>query len=218
LFQHSSDGSAVLGLGALRCGVRGARLAQIVWVRRDRERDGRKGDSVDDARRPAACGAHASARSCGLTMTTVLTIVTEVRTALTPEELVGRERDVVVMTAEERRWGRRRVVTVGGRELALALPTGMGLEPGGVLHVDVDWYVVVEAAEEDVLVVRPRSWEEGLRVAFEVGNRHFTLAVDRERVLVPDDPAMEQLLRRLEVPFERTRAVFVPIGRGHRHD
>ena len=155
---------------------------------------------------------------CGGGVTALLTIVTEVRAGISAEELVGRERDVVVMTAEERRWGRRRVVTVGGRELALALPTGMGLEAGGVLHVDVDWYVVVEAAEEDVLVVRPRSWEEGLRVAFEVGNRHFTLAVDGERVLVPDDSAMEQLLRRLEVPFERARAVFVPIGRGHRHD
>jgi urease accessory protein UreE len=55
-------------------------------------------------------------------------------------------------------------------------------------------------------------------VAFEVGNRHFTLAVDGARLLVPDDPAMEQLLRRLDVPFERTRSVFVPLGHGHRHD
>ncbi len=30
--------------------------------------------------------------------------------------------------------------------------------------------------------------------------------------------AVEQLLRRLAVPFERTRAVFVPLGNGHRHD
>ena len=50
------------------------------------------------------------------------------------------------------------------------------------------------AATEAVLAVTPRSREEALRVAFEVGNRHFTLAVDGERLLVPDDPAMEQLL------------------------
>jgi urease accessory protein UreE len=37
-------------------------------------------------------------------------------------------------------------------------------------------------------------------------------------LLVPDDPAMEQLLKRLGVTFERTRAVFAPIGHGHRHD
>jgi urease accessory protein len=147
-----------------------------------------------------------------------LTIITEMLAPPSEAELAGRQRDVVVMTAEERRWGRRRVVTSGGRELALALPTGSVLESGVVLHVEPEWYVVVEAAPEPVLVVRPRSAQEGLRVAFEVGNRHFTLAVDGERLLVPDDPAMEQLLGRLGVAFERTRAVFVPLGQGHRHD
>jgi urease accessory protein len=147
-----------------------------------------------------------------------LTIVTELHAPVREADLQGRERDELVATAEERRWGRRRVVTAAGRELALALPTGTVLVPGQVLHVESDWYVVVEAAVEAVLAVRPGSREEGLGVAFEVGNRHFRLAVGGERLLVPDDPAMEQLLRRLGVPFERTRAVFVPIGQGHRHD
>jgi urease accessory protein UreE len=87
-----------------------------------------------------------------------------------------------------------------------------------VLHVDRDWYVVVEAALEPVLRIVPRSAEEGLKLAFEVGNRHFKLAWDGTRLLVPDDPAMEQLLKRLGVPFERARAVFTPLGQGHRHD
>jgi len=147
-----------------------------------------------------------------------LTIITESRGHVREVELTGLERDVVVMTAEERRWGRRRVVTRGGRELALALPTGTGVAPGQVLHVDLDWYVVVEGAMEGVLAVVPRSRDEGLRVAFEVGNRHFAVAVEGERLLVPDDPAMEQLMGRLGVAFERTRAVFVPLGQGHRHD
>ena len=132
--------------------------------------------------------------------------------------LASRERDTLVLTAEERRWGRRRVRTEAGRELALALPTGSVLAPGDVLHVDDAWYVEVVAAEEALLAITPRTREEGLRVAFEVGNRHFTLAVDGARLLVPDDPAMEQLLRRLGVAFERTRAVFTPVGHGHRHD
>lgn len=134
------------------------------------------------------------------------------------DRLLGLERDVLVLTAEERRWGRRRARTAAGRELALALPTGSVLGAGEILHVDVDWYVVVEAALEAMLAVEPRSSDEGLRLAFEVGNRHFTLAWDGVRALLPDDPAMEQLLRRLGLPFERTRAVFVPLGQGHRHD
>lgn len=145
-------------------------------------------------------------------------IITDSRVHVREGELAGRERDALVLTAEERRWGRRRVVTRGGRELALALPTGSALTPDDVLHVGPDWYVVIEAAPEAVLAVTPRSREEGLRMAFEVGNRHFTLALDGERLLVADDPAMEQLLRRLGLAFERTRAAFVPLGHGHRHD
>jgi urease accessory protein UreE len=145
------------------------------------------------------------------------TIVTD-RRIVEAEELLGLERDVLVLTAEERRWGRRRARTAAGRELALALPTGSVLTAGEVLHVDRDWYVVVEAAMEAVLAVEPRSAEEGLRLAFEVGNRHFTLAWDGARALLPDDPAMAQLLKRMNLPFERTRAVFVPLGQGHRHD
>ena len=150
-------------------------------------------------------------------MIVAATIVTD-RRIVEAEELLGLERDVLVLTAEERRWGRRRARTAAGRELALALPTGSVLAAGEVLHVDRDWYVVVEAAMEAVLAVEPRSAEEGLRLAFEVGNRHFMLAWDGARALLPDDPAMEQLLKRMDLPFERTRAVFVPLGRGHRHD
>jgi urease accessory protein len=145
-------------------------------------------------------------------------VVTELPAGVPEAELVGRERDTLVLTAEERRWGRRRVTTTGGRTLALALPTGSVLMPGAILHVAVDWFVVVECARERCLAITPASREEALRVAFEVGNRHFTLAVDGDRILVPDDPALDILLARMSVQFERVQAAFVPIGRGHRHD
>jgi urease accessory protein len=144
-------------------------------------------------------------------------IITHPHVHVRDADLSRLERDALVLTAEERRWGRRRVTTEGGRQLALALPTGSVLQPGEILHVARDFYVVIEAAREPVLAVAPRSPEEGLRVAFEVGNRHFTLAIDGDRLLVPDDPAMEQLLERLEVPWRRDHAVFVPLGVAHRH-
>jgi urease accessory protein len=145
-------------------------------------------------------------------------IVTQPHVTVHDADLSRLERDTLTLSAEERRWGRRRVTTEHGRELALALPTGSVLAPGAIVHVARDFYVVVEAAREPVLAVSPRSREEALRVAFEVGNRHFTLAVDGDRLLVPDDPAMEQLLGRLEVPWQREHAVFIPFGAGHRHD
>jgi urease accessory protein len=149
-------------------------------------------------------------------MTTI--VVTRCHAHVDPGELACRESDVLVLTAEERRWGRRRVRTRGGRELHLALPTGTRLTPGDVLHVGPDWYVRVEAAAEPVLAVRPRSFDEAIRVAFEVGNRHFSVAIDGERLLVPDDPAMAQLLDRLGIAWDRAEAAFIPLGSGHRHD
>jgi urease accessory protein UreE len=134
-----------------------------------------------------------------------------------PEALAGKERDCLRLTWEQRRWTRKRVVSSRGRELALALPTGSVLHPGAVLAIEDTWYLVVEACPEPVLAAVPRDWAEAIRIAFEVGNRHFSLALDGGALLVPDDVAMEQLLIRLGVPWERRQAVFDPIGGGHRH-
>src|SRR2546422_634911 len=141
-------------------------------------------------------------------------VVTQIQGRVREDELAGYERDTLALTAAERQWGRRRVTTSAGRALALALPTGSVLRPGGILHVGPGWYVVIEAAPEPLLAVTPRSREEALRLAFEVGNRHFTLALDGDRLLVPDDPAMERFLTRAGIPFAREPAGFVPMGGG----
>ena len=141
--------------------------------------------------------------------------------ALTVERaaLAGKERDTLCLTWEERRWTRKRVVTAAGRVVALALPTGSVLRNGDVLAVEDDWYLAVEARPEPVLAAVPRDRAEAVRVAFDVGNRHFSLAVDGDALLVPDDTAMEQLLTRLGVPWERRQAVYDPIGGGgHQHE
>ena len=51
-------------------------------------------------------------------------VVTHPHVHLHDADLSRLERDALVLTAEERRWGRRRVTTQAGRTLALALPTG----------------------------------------------------------------------------------------------
>jgi urease accessory protein len=146
----------------------------------------------------------------------VLIAVSQVQ--VSREALRGKERDTLQLTWEERRWTRKRVTTTGGREVALALPTGSVLHPGAIVVVEADWYLAVEGCPEPVLAVVPRDRAEAVRIAFAVGNRHFPLALDGEYLLVPDDSAMEQLLSRLGVRWERWRAVFDPVGAGHRHD
>jgi urease accessory protein UreE len=66
--------------------------------------------------------------------------------------------------------------------------------------------------------VTPRDKDEAIRIAFDVGNRHFPLAIAGDVLLVPDDTAMEQLLTRRGVVWQRRAAVFAPLAGGHSHE
>lgn len=148
-----------------------------------------------------------------------MVVITEPHLHVAEDALRGRERDTLCLTWEERRWTRKRAQTSAGREVALALPTGSVLQPGDVIAIESDWYLAVEGRPEPVLAIAPRDRAEAIRVAFDVGNRHFSLALDGDVLLVPDDTAMEQLVQRLGVPWARRTAVYAPIGGGgHRHE
>src|SRR5207249_11330520 len=94
---------------------------------------------------PAACPERAADHEA--------VVITELPARVGDAELTGRERDTLELTAEERRWARRRVTTTAGRTLALALPTGSGLTPGAVVYVGSEWFVVVECAQEPCFAV-----------------------------------------------------------------
>jgi urease accessory protein len=141
-------------------------------------------------------------------------IVYEPAPLVAASDLRGKEEDTLALSWEQRRWVRGKFRTTGGREIALALPTGTPLEPGAVILIEEDWYVRVEPVAEPLLAVTPRGHAESIKLAFEIGNRHFPLAIDCHTILVPDDPAMTQLFDRLGIAYERRSAVFSPIGTG----
>jgi urease accessory protein len=131
--------------------------------------------------------------------------------------LQGKEMDTLVLTWHQRRWPRGRLTSCNGREIALALPTGTVLQPGVPICVESDWYLNVIAPPEPLLAVEPADWATAVRAAFEIGNRHFPLAIEGSMLLVPDDPAMIQLFERMGIPFARRSAPFNPQGIGHNH-
>jgi urease accessory protein len=144
-------------------------------------------------------------------------IIHQLASPVSPEELRAKEEDTLVLTWEQRRWLRGRYTTAKGRKIGIALPTGTVLTPGAILHVATDWYLKMEAAVEPVLEIRPAGYNEALKVAFEVGNRHFPLALENGKILVPDDPSMVRLMDRLGMVWERRQAVFHPIGNTQSH-
>lgn len=144
-------------------------------------------------------------------------IVDRVHPFTTQEELHAKEEDRLVLTWEQRRWMRGRFTTAQGRKIGIALPTGTTLAPGSILYVGRDWYLKIEAAIESVLEIIPTDYNDAVKIAFEVGNRHFPLALEANKILVPDDKAMVRLMDRLGAPWERRQAIFDPIGNTQLH-
>ena len=134
-----------------------------------------------------------------------------------PTVLRGKEEDRLVLSWEQRRWMRGRFTTERGRKIGVALPTGTTLAPDTILHVGADWYLKIGAALEAVLEIVPSNYSEAVKISFEVGNRHFPLALEENKILVPDDKVMIRLMERLGVPWNRREAIFNPIGNTQLH-
>ena len=64
-----------------------------------------------------------------------------------------------------------------------------------------------EAVVEISLEVAPSA---AAGIGWAVGNLHLELNAEPTRLLAPDEPAVRQLLERLQVPFKPTTAIFRP--------
>lgn len=106
-----------------------------------------------------------------------------------------------------------RKTTRAGRLLRILLPPGGVLRHGDVLAEDERGrvVVVVDVPETEVLVARPRTFEETGVLALELGNLHVPTQVTPagELLFVPDGP-VEALLSRLGVPHDRQVRRFEP--------
>ncbi len=144
-------------------------------------------------------------------------IIDRLHPAANLDELRAKEEDKLVLTWEQRRWMRGRFTTARGRKIGIALPTGTTPAPGTILYIGADWYLKIDAAIESVLEIFPTDYNAAVKIAFEVGNRHFPLALEASKILVPDDKAMVRLMDRLGAPWERRQAIFDPIGNTQLH-
>lgn len=128
------------------------------------------------------------------------------------------ERVILPMTASDRAKVRRRVVAPDGVELALALPTGTKLWPGQILLAAPTKVYVIEAAPEDVLVIRVSNAKEAAFVGHLIGNLHRDIDIEGDSIVVLHDEPMEERLLRAELRFERTQRPFHGSGvKGHVH-
>ena len=112
------------------------------------------------------------------------------------------------MSAHDRRRVRRLVEAPDGVTLALELPTGTVLHPGQVLYHSGDRAYVVGAADEDVLVIRPRDIGEAARVAHLIGNLHRDIEVDGAEIVALADATLAERLEKAGAAVDRTHRPF----------
>lgn len=115
----------------------------------------------------------------------------------------------VVMTAEERRKVRRRLVFSDGIEIGLALPTGTVLTPGTILYKTFAKAYVIEAALEQVLVIQPKNLSEAAKIAHFIGNLHRDIDMQDEAIVILYEPALEIRLQKLRYSVARDQRPFM---------
>lgn len=130
----------------------------------------------------------------------------------------GSSPELLVLTWEERAKTHQRVTTQAGREIGIKLPTGTQLLPGTVLHVGDDFHVEAAAACEDVWLIQTADVRALLRVAYEIGNRHFPIDIGDDSVAVLYDHTLAELWERLGIVAQRVRRPFLSVQRpSHQH-
>jgi urease accessory protein len=112
------------------------------------------------------------------------------------------------MSAYDRRRVRRLVEAPDGTTLALELPTGTVLHPGQIVHADEERAFVVTAADEEVIVVRPRDIAEAARVAHLIGNLHRDIEVTPTEIVALADATLAERLEKSGVQVSRGRRPF----------
>ena len=111
--------------------------------------------------------------------------------------------DELELTADDRERAHRRVRSNGNRELIISLPRGAELHDGDVVYVDNGVAVVVVAAPEDVLEVRPRTTREWALAAYQLGNLHRPARFLADAILTPYDGSTQEMLAGLGLRVNR---------------
>jgi urease accessory protein len=117
-------------------------------------------------------------------------------------------------TLAKRRW---RGVAEDGKEFGFDLDRPMN--HGHYFFYEGDTSYFLRQLPEEVLEIPVATFEQAARVAWSLGNLHFTVQVLPAAVRVIEDPAVLQLLAREKIAFERVTCIFLPLtASSHHHE
>ena len=118
--------------------------------------------------------------------------------------------DRITLSYDERHRRRLRFTAVGGTVFVLDLARATVLRAGDGLGLDDGRIVRVEAAPEPLLAITAGSPQHLLRLAWHIGNRHLAAQLEPARILIREDPVIEDMLRGLGASVTHVAEPFNP--------
>jgi len=112
----------------------------------------------------------------------------------------------------------------GGTAVAILLPRGTVLRDGSVLTGDSGALAIIEAAPQPLARVTAGEPLELLRAVYHLANRHVSVQLGIDHVLIERDPVLERMLvalgatvEHVELPFEPETGAYAADGHGLGH-
>jgi urease accessory protein len=128
----------------------------------------------------------------------------------------------ITLAFDDRNRRRLRLLTDQGEPVLLDLAKPRPLAEGDGLGFESGGWLVVHAADEDVLEIAAADSHHLARLAWHLGNRHLPTEILPERLRIRYDHVIEDMLRGLGARLTRRLAPFQPEGGAygghHQHD
>jgi urease accessory protein len=127
----------------------------------------------------------------------------------------------LVLSFDSRRKSRQVLRLDSGEEVGLLLPPGTILRDGDLLEADDGSHLKIQAAEEELMMVTAANPFLLLRAGYHLGNRHASIELRPDRILLPVDPVLKEMLVGLGLTVAVVSERFTPetgaYGGGHKH-
>ncbi|HWV42511.1 urease accessory protein UreE [Pseudorhodoplanes sp.] len=126
-------------------------------------------------------------------------------------------RDVLILSAEQRRLPSGIVTGLRGTEIALTLPAGTRLRQDDILLLDDGGIVDIVARPEPLLEVRTADLVSLARAAWLLGDHHIPVEIHGRYLRLMHTEAAANLLRPLGASVRVIEAPFEPEGGAYEH-
>lgn len=129
--------------------------------------------------------------------------------------------DPVILTHDEMMSGHGVLRAKSGTPVHLSLEHGCHLHDGDILAKNETTVIYAEAADEDALVIYPKTSLEWGRVCYNIGNMHMKAFLNENSVTVPYDYVLESVIQKLGAQYERKtckiKGIYANAGLSNHH-